>query len=196
MANAPNPAMGEPSTWVTRFAPLVKTGGTVLDIACGGGRHLRYFLSRGHTVVGIDLDIRGVEDLRAHPKVEIIAANLEDGSPWPLQGRSFAAIIVTNYLHRPVLPALVDALEPGGVLIYETFARGNERIGRPSSAAFLLRNGELLDLARGELQVVAYEHGEVSLPKAAIVQRICAVNDLRPSADLDGDPEPYPLPLG
>lgn len=186
--------MGEPSRWVARFAPLVKPGGTVLDLACGGGRHMRHFLNLGHKAVGIDLDLRGVEDLRSHPNAELVAANLEGQDPLPFAGRSFAAIVVTNYLHRPLFPDLIAALEPKGVLIYETFARGNERIGRPATPAFLLRNGELLDLLRGKLQVVAYEHGEVSLPKAAIVQRICAVNDARPRPDLDGDPEPYPLP--
>ena len=192
----PSGAMGEPSRWVARFAPLIRPGGTVLDLACGGGRHLRHFLGMGYRVVGVDLDLRGVEDLRGHPRAELLQADLERGGPWPLAGRGFAGIVVANYLHRPLFPALIAALEPKGALIYETFARGNERIGRPSSPAFLLRSGELLDLVRGKLQVVAYEHGEVSLPKAAIVQRICAVNDVRPAPGLDGDPEPYPLPVG
>lgn len=167
--------------------------GTVLDLACGGGRHLRHFRGRGHPVVGVDIDTRGVADLAGQPDVEIVAADIE-GGPWPLPGRLFKAIVVTNYLHRPLLPALLDALAPGGLLLYETFAMGNARYGRPSSPAFLLKNGELLDLARGRLQVIAYEHGEVSSPKAAIVQRMVAVNDLAAAADLDGDPEPKPLP--
>lgn len=167
--------------------------GAVLDVACGGGRHLRYFRARGHRVAGVDVDIRGVADIAGQPDVEIVAADIE-GGPWPLPGRRFAALVVTNYLHRPLMPTLLDALAPGGVLLYETFAMGNGRYGRPSSPAFLLKVGELLDLARGRLQIVAYEHGEVSSPKAAIVQRIVAVNDLAPAADLDGDPEPRPLP--
>lgn len=165
----------------------------MLDVACGGGRHLRQFLARGHPVVGIDVDTRGVGDLAGRPGVEILEADIE-GGPWPLPGRTFAAVVVTNYLHRPLFPVLLDALAPGGWLLYETFARGNARFGRPSSPAFLLRNGELLALARGRLQVVAYEHGEVSSPKAAVVQRLAAVNDLDPAAGLDGDPEPRPLP--
>ncbi len=144
-------------------------------------------------MVGIDIDTRGVADLAGQPDAQIVSADIE-GGPWPLPGRRFAAIVVANYLHRPLLPTLLDALAPGGVLLYETFAVGNARYGRPSSPAFLLKNGELLELARGRLQIVAYEHGEVSSPKAAIVQRLAAVNDLAPAGDLDGDPEPKPLP--
>ncbi|HYD32244.1 MAG TPA: methyltransferase domain-containing protein [Azospirillaceae bacterium] len=186
-----------PSPWVVRFAPLVRAGGAVLDVGCGGGRHVRHFLGRGHPVTGIDRDTRGVADLSTRTGAEIIEANLEDGSPWPLPpDRCFAAVIVTNYLHRPLFAPLLAALEPGGVLIYETYALGNGRFGRPSSPSFLLRNGELLEVARGRLQVVAYETGVVPPPKAAVVQRLCAVNDLSPAPDLDGDPEPWPLPIG
>ena len=103
-----------------------------------------------------------------------IAADLEGGGPWPLGGRRFEGVVVTNYLHRPLLPRLVDSLAPGGVLIYETFARGNERFGRPSNPAFLLAPGELLEAVRGRLQIVAYEHGVVARPKPAVVQRLCA----------------------
>jgi SAM-dependent methyltransferase len=167
----------ESSPWVRRFAPLVTSGGAVLDIACGGGRHLRLFASAGHPVTGIDRDLGGVADLAARSGVELVQADLEDGSPWPLQpGRRFAAIIVTNYLHRPLLPVLPDMLEPGGVLIYETFAHGNERFGRPSSPAFLLAPGELLEMAVRGLQVVAFEQGEIEVPKKAVIQRLCAVS--------------------
>src|SRR3954463_12869725 len=129
----------EPSPWVRRFAPLVTAGGAVLDIACGGGRHLRLFAAAGHPVTGIDRDLSGLADLAGSdlagmPGIELIQADLEGGRPWPLpSARRFAAVIVTNYLYRPLLSALPDLLEPGGVLIYETFARGNERFGRPSS---------------------------------------------------------------
>ncbi|WP_207460234.1 class I SAM-dependent methyltransferase [Azospirillum sp. SYSU D00513] len=190
----PHAVLGPPSPWVVRFAPLVPSGGTVLDLACGAGRHLRHFAARGFPVVGLDRDLRGVEDLRGRNGVELVEADLENGSPWPLAGRRFAGIVVTNYLHRPLFSALLDALAPGGVLIYETFAVGNGRFGRPASPSFLLRSGELLELTRGRLQTVAYEHGEVASPKAAVVQRLCAVNDLTPGDGLDGDPEPRPLP--
>lgn len=192
---SPHSVAGPPSPWVARFAPLVRAGGPVLDLACGSGRHLRLFHARSHPVVGLDRDLRGVADLSGTAGVELVEADLENGQPLPLlRDRRFAGIVVTNYLHRPLFPALLDALEPGGVLLYETFALGNARFGRPASPAFLLRNGELLDVARGRLQVVAYEHGEVASPKAAVVQRLCAVNDREAGSGLDGDPEPRPLP--
>jgi SAM-dependent methyltransferase len=192
LTGTPHLGPSPPSPWVERFAPLVRSGGPVLDLACGGGRHARLFVGRGHAVTAVDLDVRGVEDLRG--TVEIVEADLENGRPWPLGARRFAGIVVTNYLHRPLFPALLDALEPGGVLLYETFMRGNARFGRPSAAAFLLGSGELLERVAGRLQVVAFEQGEVSSTKAAVVQRICAVADLAPGHGLDGDPEPRPLP--
>ena len=174
----PHP-LSPPSPWVERFAPLVRDGGPVLDLACGGGRHLRLFHRLGHPVVGLDRDLGGVADLEGSVGVTLVQADLETGDsagrlgPLPIDDR-FAGIVVTNYLHRPLLPAILAALEPGGVLIYETFADGNARFGRPSSPDFLLRRGELLEAVRGTLQVVAFEQGEVSVPKPAVVQRICA----------------------
>jgi SAM-dependent methyltransferase len=176
-----------------RFAPVLRRGGPALDLACGGGRHLRLLHGLGHPVTGVDRDLRGVGPMADSPGVELVEADLE-AAPWPLPGRRFAGIIMTRYLHRPLFPAILDALEPGGVLIIETFALGNARFGRPSNPAFLLRSGELLALAQGRLQVVAFEQGEVASPAAAVIQRIAAVNDLAPGAGLDGDPEPRPLP--
>lgn len=187
----------QPSAWIARFAPLVPAGGPVLDLACGAGRHLRLFHRRGHPVLGIDIDLSGVADLATASGVDLLAADLEQGNPWPLPPeRRFAGIVVANYLHRPLLGRLLDALAPGGVLLYETFAVGNARFGKPSSPAFLLRQGELLDLARGRLQVVAYEHGTVASPRPAVVQRLAAVAGPEPGADLGGDPGPHPLPAG
>jgi SAM-dependent methyltransferase len=156
-----------PSPWVTRWGALVTTG-PVLDLACGSGRHASWFAGRGLPVVAVD---RQPLEL---PGVEFIRADLEDGSPWPLGKRRFAAIVVTHYLHRPLFPAIADALAEGGLLIYETFMLGNERFGRPSNPDFLLRPGELLH-AFPELAVVAFEQGEATTPKPAMVQRITAV---------------------
>jgi SAM-dependent methyltransferase len=154
-----------------QWVGLIAAGAAVLDVAAGGGRHSRFFADRGHKVTVLDRD---TSPLASHPDVEIVQADLEDGSPWPLPGRTFGAVVVTNYLHRPLFPALLDALAPGGVLLYETFMEGNERFGRPSNPAFLLKDGELLDLARGRLSVTAYEARMISEPKMAMVQRIAA----------------------
>jgi SAM-dependent methyltransferase len=170
-ANSPH-GPAEPSAWVKAHAGLVPAGGTVLDLAAGGGRHARLFAARGHPVVAVDRDVSALGDT---PGLESVAADLEDGSPWPLGGRRFAGIVVTNYLHRPLFPALRAALDTGGALIYETFARGNERYGKPSNPDFLLADNELLTLALPELAVVAYEHLYVETPRPALVQRITAI---------------------
>lgn len=164
----------EPSAWVRRFAGLVPAGGPVLDLACGAGRHVRLFLACRHPVTALDRDISGLADLAGRPDLEIVEADLEDGRPFPLDGRRFAAVVVTSYLYRPLLPALVAAVAPGGLLIYETFARGNERFGKPRNPDHLLAPGELLEAVRGELRVLAYEDLTVEEPRPACVQRICA----------------------
>jgi SAM-dependent methyltransferase len=153
---------------------LVRVGGTVLDLAAGGGRHARYFNELGYRATALDRDVSGLRELTS-AGVEVMIADLEDGSPWPLGGRAFDGIVVTNYLHRPLLAHLAAALAPGGVLIYETFARGNERFGKPSNPDFLLRPGELLEFAaRRGLQVLAYACGEIAVPRRAVMQRIVA----------------------
>lgn len=168
---------GHPSHWVTRFAGLVPAGGAVLDLACGGGRHTRLFLARSHPVTAVDIDLSGLAGLEGAAGLETLEADLEDGRPFPLTGRRFAGIVVTNYLYRPLLPDLVAALAPGGVLIYETFARGNERFGKPRNPDHLLAPGELLEAVRGRLRVLAYEDLTVTTPRPAAVQRICAANE-------------------
>ncbi|MCA0304824.1 MAG: class I SAM-dependent methyltransferase [Proteobacteria bacterium] len=160
-----------PSAWVAQWAGLVPAGSAVLDVAAGGGRHSLFFAGKGHPVTAVDRDVSA---LPGQPEVEIVAADLEGGSAWPLPGRTFGAVVVTNYLHRPLFPALVDALMPGGVLLYETFMIGNERFGRPSNPDFLLQDGELLEVVRGRFSVVAYEARMVSQPRMAMVQRIAA----------------------
>jgi SAM-dependent methyltransferase len=161
------------SAWVVRFGPLVRAGGPVLDLASGAGRHARLFAARGHPVVAVDRDSAALAWLAGLARVEPMVADLEEG-PWPLPGRRFAGVVVSNYLHRPLFPAIASALEEGGVLLYETFMRGNERLGRPANPAFLLEPGELLAAFPG-LGVVAFEQGQVAEPRAAAVQRLCAV---------------------
>ena len=136
-----------PSPWVARFLSGVPKGGEVLDVACGRGRHMRYALELGYRVVGLDRNISRVEDLKGKDGVELIEADLEDGSPFPLQGRRFAGVIVVNYLYRPRLSAIIGAVANDGLLIYETFARGHERFGKPSNPDYLLKPNELIDAA-------------------------------------------------
>ncbi len=164
----------EPSAWVARFAPLVPAGRPVLDVACGSGRHTRLFLDRSHPVVAVDVDGARLAALPEHPRLEVIQADLEDSSPWRVPRRRFGAVIVTNYLHRPLLPDLVEAVANDGLLIYETFARGQEHLGRPSNPDFLLLPGELLDAVQGHLRVLAYEDRAREEHPAACLQRLCA----------------------
>ncbi len=176
-----------PSAWVQRFAGLLPPGGRVLDLACGSGRHLRWLAAQGFAVTGVDRDAAALAPLAAFG--ETLVADLE-AAPWPLPGRRFDGIVVTNYLWRPLWPALRDALAQGGVLIYETFALGQERIGKPSRPEFLLRPGELLQAFAG-LRVVAFEHGFEAAPPRH-VQRIVAVNEAPGLAA----PPRYPLAGG
>ncbi|RQP23962.1 class I SAM-dependent methyltransferase [Albitalea terrae] len=173
-----------PSAWVGRWAHLAPAGGSVLDVACGSGRHVRFFAERGCRVTGVDRDARALAPLAG--MAETVVADIENG-PWPFAGRHFDAVIVTHYLWRPLLPAIVDAVGPEGVLIYETFALGNESVGRPYNPDFLLRPGELLQAADG-LRVLAYEDGFLADPDR-FVQRIAAV---RQGARSHG-PRRYPL---
>ena len=145
-----------------------------MDLACGGGRHTRFLAARGLRVCAVDRDANALQTLSEVAGVTTLHADLEKDA-WPLPQARFDGVVVTNYLHRPLFPRILHALAPSGVLIYETFAVGNERFGKPSNPAFLLRPGELLEVARlGGLRVVAYENLEVTAPKPAMIQRICA----------------------
>ena len=163
-----------PSPWVARFAPLIRVGGTVLDVAAGRGRHTRFLRGLGCRVVAVDKDVSGLADFSADDDVDIVEADLERDA-WPFEGRRFEGIVVTNYLHRPLLPTLTQSLAPKGVLIYETFAVGNEKYGRPSSPDFLLREDELLEAFCPPLRSVAYRHGYDNDPRPSIRQRLCAL---------------------
>lgn len=172
-----NPAGSAPSDWVRRWAPLLRPGGRVLDLACGSGRHLRWLAAQGLQLTGVDRDAAALQPLATLG--EIIVADIENG-PWPLAGRRFDGVVVTNYLWRPLWPQILALLAEGGVLIYETFADGQQTVGRPSRPDFLLRPGELLDLCRG-LHVVAYENGVLAAPER-FVQRIVAIAGPAPLA--------------
>ena len=152
---------------MARWAPLIERG-LVLDMASGQGRHARFFAERGLQVVAVDREQQAFSD-----QITFVKADLENGGPWPFAGQRFAGIVVANYLYRPLLPVIAEALAPGGILIYETFMLGNERYGRPSNPEFLLRPGELLDVFKA-LELVAFEQGVIRRPKPAVVQRLCA----------------------
>jgi SAM-dependent methyltransferase len=166
-------SIGGPSPWIVRWGAGVPPGGQVLDVACGGGRHCEWFAGRGCRVLGIDRDPAIARLSGLYAGIEVLVADIE-GGPWPPGARRFDAVVVTNYLHRPLMPTLVEAVAPGGWLLYETFAAGNERFGKPSNPDFLLRPGELLELVRGVLRVVAFEDVEITDPRRAMVQRIAA----------------------
>ena len=167
------------SAWVRRWSHLVPSQGRVLDIACGSGRHLAWFVQQGHPVVGIDRDAAALAAIALPPeRCQTMVADIE-GSSWPLNGQRFAGVVVTNYLWRALLPAVVESVDAGGVLIYETFADGQQSIGRPARPEFLLQAGELLR-ACSALRVVAFEDGfEPATPDAParFVQRIAAVRE-------------------
>jgi SAM-dependent methyltransferase len=160
-----------PSPWVQRWLALIRPGGEVLDLAAGAGRHARLLARMGFEVEAVDRDASLFAD--PPPGVRVLQADLEEG-PWPYAKRRFDAIVVANYLHRPLLPTLADSLEPGGLLIYETFAQGHEKFGKPSNPAFLLAPGELLEAVRGKLRVLAFEDVVVSEPRPAALQRLAA----------------------
>jgi SAM-dependent methyltransferase len=184
----PSHAGAEPSEWIVRWSHLLAPGATVLDVACGRGRHMRWFAGRGHAVTGVDRDAEAVAAAGAFGQV--LAADIESG-PWPFAGQAFGAVVVTHYLWRPRMADIVAAVAPGGVLLYETFAAGNETVGKPSRPDFLLQPGELLAACQG-LRVVAYEDGFLAAPDR-FVQRIAAVREDLP---VPGAPVRHPLRAG
>ena len=181
--------MDAPSPWVAGWAPCIPAG-EVLDLACGRGRHARACAALGHPVLAVDRDpvvladaagtgiVTQCIDLEGEGK----GADAGATATWPFAPGRFAGVVVTNYLHRPLFAGLAAALQPGGLLIYETFALGNEAYGKPSNPAFLLAPGELFAMAHAYgLHVLAYEDGVIQAGRTARVQRICAI---RPEFDL------------
>jgi SAM-dependent methyltransferase len=183
-----------PSAWIKRWSHLVTPGGLVLDVACGHGRHARWFHERNHPLAVVDRAQAAIDSIASAipaEACEAVVADIENGL-WPFAGRQFAAVIVTKYLWRPLFPALLASLAPGGVLIYETFTQGNETVGKPSRPDFLLRPGELLEVCRA-LRVVAFEDGFQQAPDSSaprFIQRIAAVR----ATDAPGEPVRYALP--
>ena len=168
-----DPGYPPPSPWVQRWAGLITPAGQVLDVAAGRGRHSFALAGRGHRVTAVDRDASRLREVPDAGQLEIVEADLEAG-PWPFPDRTFDGVIVVNYLHRPLFADLIAAVGPLGVLIYETFMVGQERFGRPTNPAFLLRDGELLDVVRPALRVIAYEALLLTEPRTALVQRIVA----------------------
>lgn len=193
---APHPHAGldAPSAWVQRWGHLVPAGDTVLDVACGHGRHARWFAARGHAVTAIDRSAEALASLSTTAGVDCVQADIENG-PWPFQmdhePHEFAGVVVTNYLWRALFDTLRASVRPGGVLIYETFAQGNETVGKPSRPDFLLRAGELLHLCRN-WRIVAYEDGYLSSPER-FVQRIAAIRPSTADVSTAGHPARYHL---
>lgn len=167
----------EPSPWIARFAPLISPGSEVLDLACGAGRHARLLAGLGCTVEAVDRDATTLQQLDGVAGITTRCVDLENG-PWPYYGYGFDGIIVSHYLWRPIMPSLLNCLNEGGILIYETFMEGQQLYGKPENPAHLLRPGELLELVRNRWTVLAFEQGEFSgrTPDdpPRVMQRICA----------------------
>lgn len=170
--------LGIPSPWVCRYAELIRSGGQVLDLACGNGRHARWLAANHWQVHAVDRDVVALAELQQLPNISTTVADLENDI-WPYSNHRFHGIVVSRYLHRPLLPRLIESLHAGGVLIYETFMDGNERFGRPKNPNFLLRSNELLEVFFPHLTVIAYQQGEFQELNPAFMQRICAVSKRR-----------------
>ena len=164
-----------PSEWVKKHIKIIPKRGTVLDLACGAGRHTRLLIETGRRVFALDCNISKLKDLSENDSVTIIKHDLETTNAWPFAPQTFDGIIVTNYLYRPLYPCIIDALAVGGVLIYQTFAVGNEKYGRPQNPDYLLKEDELLKVFGNQLNLVDYSHGYIKNPSPAVVQSICCI---------------------
>lgn len=168
--------ISDASPWIVRWAHLLKTKGSILDLAAGSGRHGRLFLELGCEVTLVDKAAEPLNDLTSHLCATVMITDLEDASPWPMEGQTFDGVIVVNYLHRPLFPHILSSLNPGGVLLYETFTQGNEVYGRPRNPDHLLQPNELLERTQNDLQIIAFEQGLVTNADIqGVKQRLCAV---------------------
>lgn len=179
MSGADPHALAEPSDWIVRWSHLAAPGGRMLDVACGSGRHMQWFARQGLDCLGVDRSAEALASARAHG--EVLQADIE-ASGWPFAPGRFDLVVVTNYLWRPLLAPIISALAPGGLLLYETFAQGNESVGRPSRPDFLLAPGELLAACQS-LRILGYEDGFIATPER-FVQRIAAVREVVPAPTL------------
>lgn len=167
--------IGTPSQWVVKHAALIRKGGRVLDLACGGGRHAIWLAGQGYQVDAVDRDAQAVAGMQGMPNINVSIVDLETGN-WPGIDQRYDGIVVSRYLFRPLLSTLTKMLNPDGVLIYETFMVGNERYGRPSNPDYLLQPNELKTVYAPLLKIYAFEQGRFEEPVLAMVQRICAIN--------------------
>lgn len=174
----------QPSPWIVEHAPLIRNNGQVLDLACGNGRHALWLAKQGYRVDALDRDAKALASMVGMDNINVLNVDIEAGR-WPGSGQRYDGIIVSRYLYRPLLSKLAEMLEPGGILIYETFMVGNERYGRPSNPDFLLRTNELLDVYSPLLSIIAFEQGEVETPRLAVTQRLCAKKVLEWQQDAD-----------
>jgi len=161
----------EPSSWVIKYANYVPKNSKVLDLACGMGRHTQLFMGRGCHVTAVDIDTQGLQEFANSPNCQIVEMDIEQSEDW-LLSQDFNCIVVTNYLHRPIMKHLANALAPEGILIYQTFMSGNEKFGKPSNPDFLLKKDELMETFEDELEVIAFSQGLTSKP--SMMQQICA----------------------
>ena len=170
-----SPSTG-PSAWIERHSPLISRSGPILDIAAGRGRHTRFLLKKGHSVIAVDKNLSYLRDIKT-PRLSLVQVDLETRESWPFKNGVFAGVVVTNYLYRPLFGAIIASLAQGGFLIYETFARGNEKFGKPNNPDYLLEPGELIQVTLNKLHIVAYEDLIVEQPRPAQIQRICGRRD-------------------
>jgi SAM-dependent methyltransferase len=163
----------QPSPWIVKYASLIPEKGRVLDLACGNGRHAIWLAQQGYQVDAVDRDAQALSNMMGMDNIEVIVVDIEAGD-WPYSDLRYDGVIVSRYLYRPLLPALAEILNPGGVLIYETFMTGNERYGKPSNPDFLLLPNELLEIYSPLLNIIDFEQGEMRTPRPVVMQRICA----------------------
>ena len=176
MPNCSFPHSAGPSAWIERHSPLISRSGRILDIAAGKGRHTRYLLRKGHSVIAVDKNLSSLRNIK-NARLSLIQVDLETGDSWPYKEGMFAGVVVTNYLYRPLFGPIIASLAPGGVLIFETFARGNEKFGKPNNPDYLLEPDELIRVTLNKLHIIAYEDLIVEQPRPAHIQRICGRRD-------------------